>query len=132
LLSGLLSCVFGILGIFTWGLIFVPLAAVCSLVGLLRGSAGLSISGIGCSLLGAVLTAWGFVVSPSLWLLPGWAFSHPISQRSNNHSRRQPELTPPEARRRRQRIATSKNLRFWLSCNRSYRESIDLTGRQMP
>jgi hypothetical protein len=71
LLSGLLSCVFGILGIFTWGLIFVPLAAVCSLVGLLRGSAGLSISGIGCSLLGAVLTAWGFVVSPSLWLLLG-------------------------------------------------------------
>jgi hypothetical protein len=70
-MSGLLGCVFGILGIFTWGLIFVPLAAICSLVGLLRGIAGFSISGIGCSLLAAVLTARGFVVSPSLWLLVG-------------------------------------------------------------
>lgn len=70
-LSGLLGCVFGIFGIFTWGLIFVPLAAICSLVGLLRGIAGFSISGIGCSLLAAMLTAWGFVVSPSLWLLLG-------------------------------------------------------------
>jgi hypothetical protein len=69
LLSGLLGCVFGILGILTFGLIFVPLAAICSLIGLLRGFAGLSISGIGCSLLAAVLTVWGFVVSPTLWLL---------------------------------------------------------------
>ena len=70
-LAGLLGCVFGVLGIFTWGLIFVPLAAICSLVGLLRGIAGFSISGIGCSLLAAVLTVWGFVVSPSLRLLLG-------------------------------------------------------------
>jgi hypothetical protein len=70
-LAGVLGCVLGVLGIFTWGIIFVPLAAICSLVGLIRGAGGLSIAGIGCSLLGGVLTVWGFVVSPSLWILLG-------------------------------------------------------------
>jgi hypothetical protein len=87
--SGLLGCVFGVLGIFTFGLIFVPLAAICSLVGLLRGLAGSSISGIGCSLLAAVLTAWGFVVSPSLWLLVGagiLASHHPVAEQSPGQS----------------------------------------------
>jgi hypothetical protein len=69
--AGLLGCVFGVLGIFTLGLIFVPLAAICSVVGLLRGLTGVSLSGIGCSLLAGALTFWGFVVSPSLWLLVG-------------------------------------------------------------
>jgi hypothetical protein len=68
-MAGLLGCVLGILGIFFWGIIFVPLAAICSLVGVIRGIIGPSISGIGCSLLGGVLTVWGFVVSPSLWIL---------------------------------------------------------------
>ena len=49
-LAGLLGCVFGVLGIFTLGIIFVPLAALCSLVGLIRAAGGLSLSGIGCSL----------------------------------------------------------------------------------
>jgi hypothetical protein len=71
LLAGLLGCVFAILGIFTFGIIFVPLAAICSLIGLLRGVMGLSAAGIGCSLLAAALTVWGFVFSPSLWLLVG-------------------------------------------------------------
>jgi hypothetical protein len=70
-LAGLLGCAFGVLGIFAWGLIFVPLAAICSFVGLLRAAGGLSLSGIGCSLLGGILTAWGFVASPSLWVLLG-------------------------------------------------------------
>jgi hypothetical protein len=42
LLAGLLGCLFGLLGIFAWGIIFVPLAVICSLVGLLRGSFALS------------------------------------------------------------------------------------------
>jgi apolipoprotein N-acyltransferase len=68
-LVGVLACVFGVLGILTFGFIFVPLAAVCSLIGLLRGVAGMSPAGIGTSLLGGVLTIVGFAVSPSLWLL---------------------------------------------------------------
>lgn len=67
--AGLLGCVFGILGIFTLGFVFVPLAAVCSLIGLLRGLMGMSGAGIGLSVLGIVLTIVGFIFSPSLWLL---------------------------------------------------------------
>jgi hypothetical protein len=73
LLSGLLGCLFGILGIFSYGLLFVPLAAVCSLVGLLRGALGRSASAIGTSLLGVVLCVAGFAASPTLWALVGTA-----------------------------------------------------------
>ena len=69
--AGLLGCLFGILGIFTVGIVFVPLAALCTLFGLLRGIAGRSVAGIGCSLLAGTLTVWGFVVSPTLWVLVG-------------------------------------------------------------
>src|SRR6266446_2083691 len=69
LIAGLLACVFGVLGIFSFGLIFVPLAALCSLVGLLWGVFGGSASGIGTSLLGAVLCVVGFATSPSLWAI---------------------------------------------------------------
>lgn len=70
-IAGLFGCIFGILGIFTIGIIFVPLAALCSLIGLLRGMGGPSGSGIGISLLGGVLTFWGYTLSPSLLLMTG-------------------------------------------------------------
>lgn len=69
LLAGLLGCAFGILGIFTWGLIFVPLAALCSLFGFVRGIARSSASGVGVSILAGFLTIAGFAVSPSLWVV---------------------------------------------------------------
>ena len=68
-IAGTFGCVFGILGVFTVGLLFVPLAALCSIVGLLRGIEGRSAAGIGISLLGAILTIAAIVSSPSLWLL---------------------------------------------------------------
>lgn len=71
LLAGIFGCVFGLLGIFTFGIIFVPLAALCGVIGVIRGIAGGSASGIGSSVLAAALAVWGFVVSPSLWLLLG-------------------------------------------------------------
>jgi hypothetical protein len=70
ILAGMLGCGFGAFGIVTLGIVFVPLAALCSAIGLLRGLAGLSASGIAVSLLGGVLAIVGFVFSPSLWLLP--------------------------------------------------------------
>jgi hypothetical protein len=69
-MAGLLGCVFGVLGIFTLGILFVPLAAICSLVGLLNGLSGNG-SGLATSVLGAFLTAAGFMASPSLWFLAG-------------------------------------------------------------
>ena len=35
--AGGLSCVFGVLGVFTLGILFVPLAAICSIVGVIEG-----------------------------------------------------------------------------------------------
>jgi hypothetical protein len=69
-LAGVFACVFGTLGIFTLGIVFVPLAAFCSVIGLLLGLGG-SGSGLVISLLGGVLTVTGFVFSPALWLLVG-------------------------------------------------------------
>jgi hypothetical protein len=43
--AGLFGCIFGVLGIFTLGFVFVPLAALCSFVGLIRGVFGVSASG---------------------------------------------------------------------------------------
>ncbi len=75
LVSGVFGCIFGLLGIFTFGIVFVPLAAVCSVIGVIRGTFGRSASGIGVSVLAALLTIWGFLFSPSLWLIAA-GFSH--------------------------------------------------------
>jgi len=67
--AGLFGCLFGLLGIFTIGLIFVPLAALCAVVGILRGIIGGSMLGMGTSLLAGILAGFGVVSSPSLWLV---------------------------------------------------------------
>jgi hypothetical protein len=69
LVAGVLGCVFAVLGILFIGAIFVPLAALCGVVGLVRGSVGRSPTGIGTSLLALLMSVIGFFVSPSLWLL---------------------------------------------------------------
>jgi hypothetical protein len=69
ILAGLLGCAFAVLGILTFGFVFVPLAAVCSFIGFVRGVGGLSVAGIGVSVLGCILTVVGFAVSPTLWVL---------------------------------------------------------------
>jgi hypothetical protein len=69
-MAGIFGCVFGVLGIFTLGIVFVPLAALCSLIGLLNGLGGNG-SGLATSALGAFLAAIGFMTSPSLWFLTG-------------------------------------------------------------
>ncbi len=40
MVAGLLGCVFGVLAILTSGIIFVPLAALCAVIGLVRGVGG--------------------------------------------------------------------------------------------
>jgi hypothetical protein len=71
MILGLLGSCFGILGIFTLGLIFVPLAILSSLFGLVRGLASRSTAGAGLSIVGLALSAIGFFSSPSLLLLAG-------------------------------------------------------------
>ena len=55
---------FGLLGIFTIGFIFVPLALICSLIALFTGQALFGFVGL-------LLAAAGFVVSPKLWIIIG-------------------------------------------------------------
>ena len=73
-LAGILGCIFGVIGVFALGLVFVPLAAACAVVGLIRGISGKSAAGIGTSLLAGALSVFGFLTSPSLWLLTGGIF----------------------------------------------------------
>lgn len=70
-LAGVFGCVFGILGIFTIGIVFVPLAALCTLAALVYGVLGKSVAGIGTFFLSAALTTAGFIFSPSLWIIAG-------------------------------------------------------------
>jgi hypothetical protein len=71
LLLGILGGCLGILGIFTLGLLFVPLAVLASLFGLLRGVTNRATAGTIASIIGLVLSAAGFLLSPSLMLLTG-------------------------------------------------------------
>lgn len=66
LLAGLLSCILAILGIFTLAFVFIPLAVLCAIVGLLRGISAFNASGIGISLLAGCLCVFGFLTSPVL------------------------------------------------------------------
>ena len=70
-LLGIVGCCFGILGIVLFGLIFVPLAILCSFLGLLRGMMHRSAAGLAASVVGLLLSAVGFCLSPSLLLLTG-------------------------------------------------------------
>lgn len=97
-LAGILGCIFGLLGIFSWGLIFVPLAAFCSVIGFIRGIGGRSPAGIGTSILAAMLCFWGFVFSPSLWALfaAGLIASHVPSSSPNVAISPRPAIMAPQ------------------------------------
>jgi hypothetical protein len=83
LILGVLGSCFGILGIFTLGLIFVPLAVFSSLFGLVRGLVYRSNAGTGMSIVGLALAVIGFFSSPSLLLLTGGLF---VASQTDNGS----------------------------------------------
>jgi hypothetical protein len=63
------GCVFGILGIFTIGIVFVPLAALCAVFGLIGGIVKGQMSTVLLAVIAGVLVVVGWVTSPSLWVL---------------------------------------------------------------
>ena len=63
-IAGWFAVGFGLLGIFTYGYVFVPLALVTSLIALFMGQFIWAVMGL-------MLAVVGFVTSPSLWLLLG-------------------------------------------------------------
>jgi hypothetical protein len=93
IVAGILGCLFGVLGILTIGILFVPIAGLCSLIGLIRGISGPSLAGIATSLLGAALTIFGFISSPTLWLFAAGLF---VATQSDNPATSQPKTSAVE------------------------------------
>jgi hypothetical protein len=92
LLAGLLGCVFGVLGLFTLAFVFVPIATLCSLVGLIRGMDRGGAAGVGTSLIGVSLCVFGFATSPFLLGITGAIMA------SNALTRSAPVIQQPTAR----------------------------------
>jgi hypothetical protein len=91
------GCIFDILGIFTIGFVFVPLAALCALFGLLSGIAKGQFSTGVLSILGGVLACVGWAMSPSLWLLTAFLMVPPAHKDEPRKSivNAAPVATPP-------------------------------------
>lgn len=69
MVTAVLGCVFGVLGIFTFGIIFVPLAGLCTLFAIRQSVITKSGQTFFVSFLSGILTVIGFIVSPSLWVV---------------------------------------------------------------
>ena len=65
-LPGIIACVLAILGIFTIGFVFIPLAAIVALVGTIVAIINGNIGGIGIAILAWILTFVGLILSPVL------------------------------------------------------------------
>jgi hypothetical protein len=66
LTAGFWGCILAVLGITSLGVLSVPIAFVCTLVGLVRGIVARDATSIGTSLLAACLCVVGFASSPLL------------------------------------------------------------------
>ena len=71
LLPGLIACILALLGIFTLGVLFIPLAALVAVISTIIAIKNKSISGIGATILAWILTIVGLVLSPVLLALIG-------------------------------------------------------------
>lgn len=76
MMSGWSGIVFGVLGVFTFGVLFVPVAALFSLTSIFRSSLSRNPCGLVIGLVGLLLAVVGFVVSPTMWIavVAGLAF----------------------------------------------------------
>jgi hypothetical protein len=63
---GVIACVLAILGIFTVGVLFIPLAIVVASIGTFVAVINRNIGGIGVAALAWILTIAGFFLSPVL------------------------------------------------------------------
>jgi len=68
IIAGSLSCILGLLGIYTYGLLFAPLGAVTGGFSLFHALGSHSFKGIALATLGLSLTLTAAVSSPSLWV----------------------------------------------------------------
>lgn len=64
--AGIVACVFAALGIVTFSVVFVPLAAIIAVFGLVGAILQMNVSGIGFNLFAWLLILVGIVTSPVL------------------------------------------------------------------
>lgn len=76
ILAGIIACVLAVLGILTVGTIFVPIAAIVSLIGTIIAMKNKNGSGIGVNILAWVLTIIGLFTSPVLMIIIGLSASN--------------------------------------------------------
>jgi len=72
MVPGIIACVLAVLGIFTVGIVFVPLAAVMALVGTIIAAKNAHWGGAGVNVLAWVLTLVGLFASPALLAFLGF------------------------------------------------------------
>jgi preprotein translocase subunit SecF len=63
--TGLIAAVFALLGIFSFGLVFLPFAVLFAGISLIRSILALNTKGMLTALFATILTVLGFVVSPT-------------------------------------------------------------------
>ena len=75
MVAGIISCVLAILGTFTIGIVFVPLAAITAAIGSIVALKNMSGGGIAVNVLAWILVVVGLFTSPALLLAIGMAGS---------------------------------------------------------
>lgn len=73
LIPAIIGCIAGVLAVITIGMVFFPIALICTIAGFIlsiKTKYGLA---IGLSFLSLILTIAGFVFSPTLWAMVGLA-----------------------------------------------------------
>ncbi|UNM95141.1 hypothetical protein MMG00_07820 [Ignatzschineria rhizosphaerae] len=73
LIPAIIGCISGVLAVITVGIVFFPIALVCTIAGFvlsIKTKYGLA---IGLSCLSLILTIAGFAFSPTLWAMLGLA-----------------------------------------------------------
>jgi tetrahydromethanopterin S-methyltransferase subunit C len=103
LTAGFWGCVLAVLGIVSLGALSVPIAIVCTLVGLVRGILARDAISIGTSLLATCLCVVGFASSPMLLAITVLLATNTPSQNtppvppSQQQSQQTEEAPPPGA-----------------------------------
>lgn len=69
--AGIIACVLAVLGILFLGILFVPLAAIVALIGMIFAVKSRNMGGIGINVLAWVLTLVGLMTSPVLLMAIG-------------------------------------------------------------
>jgi len=101
LTAGFWGCLLAVLGILcSFGVVFVPIAVVCTLIGLVRGISARDAISIGTSLLAACLCVVGFASSPVLLAITAVLVTNTLSQSTapvphSQQQRQQTEATSP-------------------------------------